>query len=286
MLYQQSVDIIRRIRGKEQSRKWKVGLKNSFIRSHWILPYPDSRSFMRKSKGEVVWWPNYHTGVYEYYRSMHFSHIESRPLPAKNIKHHPVDLWRVGDEQSYMRWEIEPEQDIIQQSEHEIYNTLKDISTRFYECEGEFRLAEQTEVSSVVYTIPNIFGRKRPYFTRDRERKKKKEEEWDDSDWFLEVYERIQRYDEIYVEDKLLKGEHLGAEQKGIDFNKWSDISSDEEGVVNQMRKELPRLKYAVEKYCEKLKEKRKKIGVWQLGMTRLEKEISKLRKFGVVVPR
>ncbi|KAE8383932.1 hypothetical protein BDV23DRAFT_189804 [Aspergillus alliaceus] len=57
MLYWQSYKIIQQVQGQVQARKWKRALRISFIQSHWLLPYPHSRGFMRKSKesGQEVW---------------------------------------------------------------------------------------------------------------------------------------------------------------------------------------------------------------------------------------
>lgn len=136
---------------------------------------------------------------------------------------------------------------MIQLSEDEIYNKLKGLSTSQ---EG----FEEAEVSSVLYTIPDVYiiGREPPFFTRDRKRTTKREDEWDNSDWFLELYERIQRYDKLFVE---------GNRQQGADFEEWSDMSSDEEGLANRARKEFPRLQYAFEKYCKTLREERRETG-------------------------
>ena len=59
MLYQQSFGIIELIRGKQGARAWKMNLKRTFLQSHWVLPYPQNQSFMRKCKesNEVAWWP-------------------------------------------------------------------------------------------------------------------------------------------------------------------------------------------------------------------------------------
>ncbi|SCO54204.1 uncharacterized protein FFNC_15390 [Fusarium fujikuroi] len=59
MLFQQSFHAIKTTRGKASARKWRQESKRSFLGSHWILPYPHSRGFIRKDKEEkqFVWWP-------------------------------------------------------------------------------------------------------------------------------------------------------------------------------------------------------------------------------------
>lgn len=42
MLYQKSFNTIILTRGKHRGREWKKGLKESFFKSHWMLPYPQN----------------------------------------------------------------------------------------------------------------------------------------------------------------------------------------------------------------------------------------------------
>ncbi|RKK10425.1 hypothetical protein BFJ66_g16164 [Fusarium oxysporum f. sp. cepae] len=69
MLFQQSFHAIKTARGKAGARKWRQELKRSFLGSHWILPYPHSRGFIRKDKEEkqFIWWPSAHQGLIRYY---------------------------------------------------------------------------------------------------------------------------------------------------------------------------------------------------------------------------
>jgi hypothetical protein len=54
LLYQKSFEVITLIQGKDAARQWKQGLKDSFIQGHWMLPYPQNNSFMRKFKRRVA----------------------------------------------------------------------------------------------------------------------------------------------------------------------------------------------------------------------------------------
>jgi hypothetical protein len=46
MLFQQSFHATKTSRGIYGARKWRQELKKSFLRSHWMLPYPQSQGFM------------------------------------------------------------------------------------------------------------------------------------------------------------------------------------------------------------------------------------------------
>lgn len=91
MLYQKSFDTITLTRGKHRGREWKKGLKESFFKSHWMLPYPQNQAFMRKSKEtkEVVWWSSYHSGLDRYYTQLEGHGYLPQPFPASYIEHHP-----------------------------------------------------------------------------------------------------------------------------------------------------------------------------------------------------
>lgn len=136
MLYQQSFDVISLVRGKSQAREWKKNLKLDFIKSHWLLPYPQKRSFMRKDKssGKVAWWPSYHGGLRRYYEGLSKYEMPRQPFPSTHIKHYPTSGWRLaGNDALYesMPYEVLPEQDILLLSEEEIYRQLLQLQESF-----------------------------------------------------------------------------------------------------------------------------------------------------------
>ncbi|KAH7111566.1 hypothetical protein EDB81DRAFT_894279 [Dactylonectria macrodidyma] len=133
MLFQQSFHAIKTARGKAGARKWRQELKRSFLGSHWILPYPHSRGFIRKDKEEkqFTWWPSVHYGLIRYYAKSHTVGTLTRPLPASNVRHHPIDGWQLGSDavfsKSYMPHVIEAEQELIRLPEKELYAKLVNL---------------------------------------------------------------------------------------------------------------------------------------------------------------
>lgn len=124
MLYQQSFGIIERIRGKHQAREWKKSLKRTFLQSHWLLPYPQNQSFMRKCKesSEVIWWPSFHRGLDRYYNQLRQYGEVPKPFPASYIRHHPADGWELARGwQDYMPYEVRPKQHLLELSEADLY---------------------------------------------------------------------------------------------------------------------------------------------------------------------
>jgi hypothetical protein len=129
MLFKQSFHAIKTARGKVGARKWRQDLKRSFLGSHWILPYPHSRGFMRRDKEEkqFIWWPSAHQGLVRHYAKSRQIGTLAHPLPASNIKLHPIDGWQLATtlfSKSYMPHVIQPEQDLIRMPENELYAEL------------------------------------------------------------------------------------------------------------------------------------------------------------------
>ncbi|KAG4256530.1 hypothetical protein BFJ72_g14788 [Fusarium proliferatum] len=126
MLFKQSFHAIKTARGKAGARKWRQDLKRSFLGSHWILPYPHSRGFMRRDKEEkqFIWWPSAHQGLIRHYAKSRQIGTLAHPLPASNIKLHPIDGWQLATtlvSKSYMPHVIQPEQDLIRMPENELH---------------------------------------------------------------------------------------------------------------------------------------------------------------------
>ncbi|WKT53662.1 hypothetical protein QSH57_004246 [Fusarium oxysporum f. sp. vasinfectum] len=129
MLFQQSFHAIKTARGKAGARKWRQDLKRSFLGSHWILPYPHSRGFMRRDKEEnqFIWWPSAHQGLIRHYANSRQIGTLAHPLPASNIKLHPIDGWQLATtlfSKSYMPYVIQPEQELVRMPENELYAEL------------------------------------------------------------------------------------------------------------------------------------------------------------------
>jgi hypothetical protein len=129
MLYRQSFYAVKTARGKANARAWRQEVKKSFVRSHWMLPYPQNQGFMRKDKDtkDFVWWPSFHRGLHAYYRQLSGYSPPGQPLPASNIKHHPSDGWQLAPGSfidTYMPYVVQPEQRLLHLSESELYQEL------------------------------------------------------------------------------------------------------------------------------------------------------------------
>jgi hypothetical protein len=136
MLFRRSFEAITIVRGKASARTWRQDLKTSFLRSHWMLPYPQRQAFMRKDKQtkRFVWWPSFHDGLNRYYRQLGRYSTAKHPFPASHIKHHPSSGWRLAPGESsreYMDYTVQPEQRLMYLSEDEFYQDLVHLRDHF-----------------------------------------------------------------------------------------------------------------------------------------------------------
>ncbi|KIW21998.1 uncharacterized protein PV07_12601 [Cladophialophora immunda] len=129
MLFRQSFYAVDTARGKASARTWRQELKKSFVRNHFVVPYPQPTGFMRKDKDtkDFVWWPSFHRGLHAYYRQFQTHAALPDPLPASYIKHHPSDGWQVAPDSlldDHMPYVVQPEHRLLHLSESELYQEL------------------------------------------------------------------------------------------------------------------------------------------------------------------
>ena len=132
MLYRQSFEAIQAVRGKHAARSWRRAVKTSFLRSHWMLPYPDKRTFMRRHResGSFMWWPSFHCGLYEHYRRLYRQSRTDILLPASSTQHHPNEGWQLAPKayrKYYMPYVVQLEQGTLGLSDEELYEELIEL---------------------------------------------------------------------------------------------------------------------------------------------------------------
>ncbi|KAL7940579.1 hypothetical protein V8C42DRAFT_349396 [Trichoderma barbatum] len=204
MLFQQSFHAIKTARGKAGARKWRQELKRSFLGNHWLLPYPHSRGFMRKGKEEkqVLWWPSAHDGLIRHYGKSHEMGTLRHPLPASNVRLHPADGWKLASSaalgKSYMPYVIQPEQELIQMPESDLYARL--VSFREQAAAGP---SQVLSAAPVVEIDNSLQGEYFPYKWCDRRKMRVAKtfdecEDLNDCLWFLkkglQTYENLQSH--------------------------------------------------------------------------------------------
>lgn len=154
MLYRQSFEAIQAVRGKHAARRWRRAVKTSFLQSHWMLPYPDSRTFMRRNKGSksFMWWPSFHCGLYEHYRRLYRQSPTEILLPASNTQHHPSEGWQLAPKsyrRHYMPYVVQLEQGMLRLSDEELYEELVELRNG----SGADRHAETSTGNAVIWGL-------------------------------------------------------------------------------------------------------------------------------------
>jgi len=239
MLYQRSFDTVALIRGKQQARAWKKSLKVSFYRSHWLLPYPQSRSFMRKSKdsGQVVWWSSFHRGLDRYYQAVASHGALPNPLPASNIKHHPAEFWGLANKDSeYMPYEVQPEQRLLGLSEADLYQQLLDMTEKFNS--GIENASGASTKGLAIYDIQDLIERidwiDRPF------------KSWDMSKCYIEMNKELEKYEVLQHHGQNLRRRRGGCKQDiesdsdmDSEANNHSEMTSDDESLEQQKKRQV-----------------------------------------------
>jgi hypothetical protein len=131
LLYRRSFEIIELMQGTGRARQWKRELMYTFIKSHWLLPYPQGDRFMKsEGKSRVLWWSSYHPGIIAYYEGQERVRAIRNPLPAGHVGHYPTEGWGLSLKAGqYMPYEIEPPCELADLSESEVYERATELSS-------------------------------------------------------------------------------------------------------------------------------------------------------------
>lgn len=95
LFYRQCFGIIAQIHGMQQAREWRQRLKQTFIRTHWVLPYPSSQSFWSRGPHKrLQTWVSVHPGLTQYYQDRQPPH--SGVIAPHEVDDLPVSGWERG----------------------------------------------------------------------------------------------------------------------------------------------------------------------------------------------
>jgi hypothetical protein len=94
VLYRQCFGIIAQIHGMQQAREWRRRLRHTWIRTHYILPYPDATSFWpRRADRRFQTWASVHPQLEVYYR--HYP-LSTGVIPYAEVDQLPTSGWERG----------------------------------------------------------------------------------------------------------------------------------------------------------------------------------------------
>lgn len=231
LLYQRSYEIIRLVHGKERARGWKQKLKGTFIRSHWLLPYPQGNRFMKRQgsgdQQQVCWWSSYHAGVHRYYQAQ-AQEPRLEPLPASDATHYPLNGWRLSHSATeYMPYDIWPEDDLVQLSDADIFEQAEQLAAEGQLLEEVGQLEDR--VASAVSHVEIYSIEERQRTTRQTSRV---EQAWEE----LEAEQERQAAVEY-------RGRHIEADEETSDEERLEAIQRRQRKVVAQKEAELEQLR-------------------------------------------
>ena len=88
MLFRQCFTQIQGIYGGKEARTWHDTVKELFLRSHWMLPYPSQTAFFSRSKnGQMQWWCSVHDGL------LHF--LSSKKKCSRDQSYWVLEPWEI-----------------------------------------------------------------------------------------------------------------------------------------------------------------------------------------------
>ncbi|GFG00359.1 hypothetical protein IFM53868_10730 [Aspergillus udagawae] len=101
VLYRQCFALITQVYGLRQAQAWRTILKQTFIQTQFILPYPSTQAFWSRGVGnKLQTWASVHPGLMEYYRSqqpqgrwvIQTTEVEQLPLQGWERATYPCSL--------------------------------------------------------------------------------------------------------------------------------------------------------------------------------------------------
>lgn len=100
LLFRQCFEVITQVFGLGQARAWRATLQYRFVRTHWVLPYPNNQRFWSRGTGlhgtgrrRLLTWVSVHPDVERYHRE---DPLRERTVPLAAINQLPIRGWQRG----------------------------------------------------------------------------------------------------------------------------------------------------------------------------------------------
>lgn len=95
VLFRQAFDVVTQVFGLQQAWEWRTHLKSTFIRTHWILPYPSSTLFWpRGSNKRLQTWATVHPLLVKYFKD--HQPLDSWIIQPYDVEKLPLLGWQSG----------------------------------------------------------------------------------------------------------------------------------------------------------------------------------------------
>lgn len=107
ILYRQCFGIIAQVYGMQQAREWRTIVKQTWIRTHWILPYPNTALFWSRGGGrKLQTWASIHPELEQYYQEHQPGH--GGTLQPYEVEELPITGWVRGNSPGALDVELPP----------------------------------------------------------------------------------------------------------------------------------------------------------------------------------
>jgi hypothetical protein len=94
-IYFQCFSVVARLFGIQQAREWRLRVRQTWIRTHWLLPYPGSTRFWARDRGgRLQMWASIHSGLEHYIETHRAS--RSTVVRPRDVRKLPLTGWEPG----------------------------------------------------------------------------------------------------------------------------------------------------------------------------------------------
>lgn len=94
-IYFQCFSVVARLFGIQQAREWRLRVRQTWIRTHWVLPYPSSTRFWARDRGgRLQMWASIHAGLEQYIETHRAS--RSTFVRPRDVRKLPLTGWEPG----------------------------------------------------------------------------------------------------------------------------------------------------------------------------------------------
>jgi hypothetical protein len=104
-------------------------------------------------------WSSYHNGLDRYYQRLRTHGKLKQPFPISHLKHYPTDGWDLGHGllSSYIPYEVQPEQSLLNLSEADLYQQLLRLVEEFNNAPADPAITTENSPREI-YDVKSYIG--------------------------------------------------------------------------------------------------------------------------------
>jgi hypothetical protein len=105
VLFRQCFEMVAQIHGIRQAREWRQRLRETWIRTHWILPYPDQSTFWSRSRDRKLRvWSSVHPALLQFGQQQ----STEMTITPDQVDFLPISGWQCAPPELALRVELPP----------------------------------------------------------------------------------------------------------------------------------------------------------------------------------